>query len=1194
MELNGNYFINPAHLEIAKARYFLKDENGKLLENDIDEVFVRETNYIYQNDTDENKQEALKYRREKKIIPAGRMLAQAGTGVKNLCNCFLIGFDDDTREAISELKRKHFHIQANGGGVGMNFSTLRPRGSVCKTNQSRSSGAVGYIGDISYQSSNVQQGGNRSGANLGLLEDWHPDLLEFITKKSSSNWENIKKFASIVDDEAFQFFQWNNPYQWQMFNVSVLLTDAFMQRVINKDNSPWVLRWKDKEWHLWDYNNNGRILTVTAPNEDMAFYKASSIIPYFNSQNMKLVKGPYDMSASEWFDMICKNAHEDGCPGIMFIDTARKFHNGEYFNTICGANPCVTGDTWILTSDGPQQVKNLIGKQFSAVVDGKEYKCPNGFFETGIKDVVKIETSEGFNISVTKCHKILTQLGKDRVWKTASEICKGDLLVLNNHRGIQIKWATPKDNDFEKGYLLGHIIGDGFISHNRKTDTLCGTCEVWNEKDYDGAEIKNIILQCVQKLGIKHRSDFRFWHYLKPGDSYVMKLTYLYDLLKEFDIKQDKIVTNKIEEASYSFYQGFIRAFFDADGSVQGNHNKGISIRLNQSNKNRLLAVQRMLARIGIISAVYKRRDAGLRLLPDGHRGKKEYYVKDNYELIISNDNMKLFNDLIGFTHRPKQERLNKLLAGYSRKQNKEAFVASVSAIIPDAIQMVYDATVEDIHAFDANGLYVHNCAEILLPKNSVCCLSSICLPSFFNKNGEFDWDDFKRAVRAAVRGLDNVISLTKIGEKDIDANIINERRIGLGTTGIAELLILEKKKYSSEIGREYVAKILEVFRDTAYEASIELAKERGAFPAFNFDGFSLSEFFKTLPEQIKNNIKAFGIRNVNILCQAPAGTTGTMLGLSQGCEPYFLMCFVRNSRVGSFMDGSPAFGKWLKKNKIDFKEYNYSLKELRKSFKVPEYFEESHDISGSDHIKMQAVFAKYIDQGVSKTANMPADATVEDVKNTYIEAYKMGIKSTTIYRYGSKQQILESGEKAIEKRPEHILMASSPKRPEELPCDIHTTVVRGEKWTVLVGLLNNKPYEVFAAPQESFEISAKYKKGKIIKNGGGAYHLDMEDFKIKNISNHLKNDEHRVITRLISTCLRHGVPMSFITDQLAKADGTVVDFSKAILRVLNKYGNEESIPAKGKTACSNCGGTNIIFMNGCSECLTCNHSKCA
>jgi ribonucleoside-diphosphate reductase alpha chain len=751
-------------------------------------------------------------------------------------NCFVFAFGDkvnkdpDTREAISELKRKHFNIQAQGGGTGINFSSLRPAGSICKTNQSKSSGAVGFITDVSYQSSNIQQGGNRSGANLGVLDDWHPDLYDFITHKTKNNWENIRKFATVYDEDGFSYFQWRTPHQWQMFNVSVMLSDEFIGKVIKNDNDPWKLQWKGTEWYLWKFKNTqgprtgrkyDREIIVTAPNEELAFYKAKSKIPFFNNNGLELVNGPYHMSAPEWFDLICKSAHEDGCPGILFSDMAREYHNGEYFNPISAANPC----------------------------------------------------------------------------------------------------------------------------------------------------------------------------------------------------------------------------------------------------------------------------------------------------------------------------------------------------------------------------------AEELLPANSVCCLASLILPSFF-VNGKFLWDEFSKAIYQAVRGLDNVISISKTGEKEIDENALLERRIGLGTTGIGELLIMAGLKYSSQKARDFTAKILEFFRDKAYESSIELAKEKGPFPAYEYKGFSQSKFFKTLPNKIKNLIKRHGIRNVTVLCQPPTGTVGTMVGYSTGCEPYFAMCYIRNSRVGTFKDGSPSFINWLDKNNIDYSEYNYNISKLKESIDVPDYFEEAHAISWEDHLKMQAVFSKYIDASISKTINMPNDATVDDVKNVYITAYKMGIKSTTVYRDGSKQQVLELASKGSDKRPNDIVRAHAPKRPLELPCDIHHTSVRGDKWTVLVGLLDGRPYEVFCAPQDNFEIAPKYKNGIMVKNGGGSYYLDTGDFKLKNISSYLNTDEHKVITRLLSTCLRHGVPMPFISDQLAKADGTIVDFSKAILRVLKKYGDIPSHCKKNKI-CETCGSTNIVVKSGCPECLDCGTSKC-
>jgi ribonucleoside-diphosphate reductase alpha chain len=828
--LNDTYFLNPAHVDLYRERYALKGADGLAIESDIYETFTRVVNYIYKNDK-EHAAKALRKRIEKKLIDAGRPLAQAGTDTKNLFNCFVLGFADDTREAISELKRQHFNIQAQGGGTGMNFSTLRPRGSVCKKNQSRSSGAVGFITDISYQSSNIQQGGNRSGANMGTMEDWHPDLLDFVTRKSRSNWENVRKFAAITNEDDFSYFQWDNHYQWQQFNVSVMLSDKFIEAVMEDSKDPWQLQWRGTRWYLWRFENtvgpksgkeHHREIVVTAPDETTARYKASSQVPFFNNKNMKLVEGPYDLTAKQWYRLICQNAWEDGCPGVIFIDLARRFHNGEYFNPLSSTNPC----------------------------------------------------------------------------------------------------------------------------------------------------------------------------------------------------------------------------------------------------------------------------------------------------------------------------------------------------------------------------------AEQFLPVNSVCCLASVVLPSFW-KDGKFDWVDFKDTIHEAVRGLDNMTELNETGEVGIDANTRRERRIGLGTIGMAELLILAGKKYSSHEGREFARQVLKFLRDESYKASIELAIERNPFPGFDFEGFSKSYFFKSLPADIQGQIKQHGIRNVTVLTQAPTGTTGTITGYSQGCEPYYYMYLVRNSRVGTFADGSPAFRKWLADNNINYADFDYNVSNLRAATKLPDYFEEAHEISWEDHLKMQAVFASFVDSSVSKTINLPADATVEDVERAYLLAYQLGIKSTTIYRDGSKQQILESAsKKAGASRPPTITPNHAPRRPEALECDIHHTSVKGEKWTVLVGLLNDKPYEVFCAPQEAFEIGAKYKKGTIRKNGGGKYNLELEDLTLKNISKLLQTDEHRALTRMLSISLRHGVPVSFIRSQLEKSEGTVVDFSKAVSRVLGKY--KDDFSSTMKRTCTNCGSSNILAKAGCDECLDCNFQKCS
>jgi ribonucleotide reductase alpha subunit len=1272
MGLNNKYFLNPAHLDLARSRFFLKDENGIPIENDIEESFERVVGYIYKDDKD-HAEEALRFRKEKKIIDGGRPLAQAGTKTKNLFSCFVLGFEDDTREAISELKRAHFNIQASGGGVGTNFSTLRPKGSICKSTQSRSSGSTGFITDLSHQSHNIQQSGSRSGANMGVLEDWHPDLYEFITKKSNSNWENVRKFTTVFDEDEFAYFQWNNPHIWQMFNVSVFISDDFMLRVINNDKNPWVLKWKDVPWHLWEFKNTvgpssgkkyEKTIIVTAPSEDMARHKASTEIPFGNKQFLELIRGPYDLTAKEWYHLICKNSWEDGCPGVIFIDTVRKYHNGEYFNPISATNPCFSGDTMVAVADGRGAV--AIKQLAEEGVDVPVYSL-NRHGKVEIKwgryprltrrnaELVRVTLDDGTFLDVTPDHGFML---RDGTKKEASDLVKGDSLprLLKNPEKI----SENNDKKYLRMYcdtldcrsdkIFEHRLISKFYNEDKwnklydssKSNGWSKGGVVVHHKDYNPLNNK------PENLEIMTFSEHSKFHG-KVDNRGSKNSMYGKKHSEETKRKIGDKTKERCEDPEYK--ERLVQSLKDAVTDERREKNRKSQQKRNIENWKKIeketdyntvwidqhLHVEKnckqckceIVVPWGKRATVFCSKEClsewGKKFSKDmlckarevlQDKQKKTFHnqidIYNNLKIDLGRDPFKkewedkCRENKVSFRLRPK---INGNYIFSSYKQLKETAKQYNHKVVKveklDKKEDVYNITVDDNHTvgivtdFDVgscrcSGVYVFQCAEEPLPVGGVCALTSIILPTYYDsENDEFDWDEFGRAIYQAVRGLDNIITINETGEKFIDDNSLNERRVGLGTTGIAELLILKKLKYSSVAGRKFTEEILEFLRDRAYEASIELAKERGTFPAYSYNGVSKSEFFKTLPENIRNKIKRYGLRNVTVLTQAPNGSIGTMVGFSTGCEPYFAMNYLRNTKVGSFSDGSPAFRDWLKENNINYEDHGYNLQKLKETIKVPEYFEEAHNISWKDHLKMQAIFSKYIDASISKTINMPNSATIEDIENAYIEAYKMGIKCTTIYRDGSKKQILEHiKSKSAKQRPQSVTRAHSPKRPEELECDISHTSVKGEKWTVLVGLLEGVPYELFCAPQESFEISDKYKKGKLVKNGKGSYCLDLEDFKLKNISSYLDTDEHRIITRLISTCLRHGVPMKYISEQLTKVNGTVVDFSKAILRVLKKY-DDKDLHSSKDMVCFNCGGTNMVLNSGCPECLDCGASKC-
>ena len=369
---------------------------------------------------------------------------------------------------------------------------------------------------------------------------------------------------------------------------------------------------------------------------------------------------------------------------------------------------------------------------------------------------------------------------------------------------------------------------------------------------------------------------------------------------------ETKAVTAEIEQASYEFYCGFLRGLFDADGSIQGSQEKGVSVRLAQSNITTLEAVQRMLARMGIISTLYlHRRDEQMKAMPEGKGGLNEYLLKAQHELIIANDNLIRYADLIGFSDSEKQTKLTALIANYRRMPNRERFVVEVESIIEGGTEAVFDVQVPGINAFDANGLYVHNCGEQPLPSYGCCDLGSINLSSFvlnpFTQEAEFDYLKFEKVTALATRMLDNVLDVTVWPLPEQQAEAQAKRRIGIGFTGLGDTLIMLCLKYNSDAGREMAEKIAEAMRDAAYHASVDLAKEKGAFPLLDVEKYlSAPSFASRLPEIIKLRIKQRGIRNSHLLSIAPTGTISLAFAdnASNGIEPPFSWFYNRNKRM--------------------------------------------------------------------------------------------------------------------------------------------------------------------------------------------------------------------------------------------------------------------------------------------------------
>jgi ribonucleoside-diphosphate reductase alpha chain len=341
--------------------------------------------------------------------------------------------------------------------------------------------------------------------------------------------------------------------------------------------------------------------------------------------------------------------------------------------------------------------------------------------------------------------------------------------------------------------------------------------------------------------------------------------------------------------------------------------------------------------------------------------------------------------------------RLEAALAGYIRKLNAGRFLATFESLEPNGVEEVFDVMVADVHAFDANGLYVHNCGEQPLPAYGCCDLGSINVAAFvktpFEETAAFDFEAFGRVIEVSVRMLDDVLDVTPWPLEAQRAEAMAKRRIGLGFTGLGDALVMLRLRYDAEAARTMATKISEFMRDRAYAASVELAKERGAFPMFNRDLYlSGGNFASRLPQSLKDAIRKHGIRNSHLLSIAPTGTISLAFAdnASNGIEPPFSWTYTRKKRMA---DGTHK----------EFRVEDHAWRVYRHLFgedaKLPDYFVTALEISADAHQAMVAAVAPYIDTSISKTVNVPEDYPYAEFEGLYMKAWKAGLKGLATYR---------------------------------------------------------------------------------------------------------------------------------------------------------------------------------------------------
>lgn len=468
------------------------------------------------------------------------------------------------------------------------------------------------------------------------------------------------------------------------------------------------------------------------------------------------------------YDHLVKRIELNGEPGIFWLDIAQNYGrladpaDSKEYRTV-GVNPCLAGDTWIMTVNGPRQIKELCDDYSWSIVDGNAYWTTPAW-SSGIKEIFKLTTSEGYEIVLTENHKVRRSDGS---MIEAYDLIPGDEISIGNQRGIY-RWDGA--GSWDEGYLCGLYRGDGGIED--KTPVA----KVW-DKDDGSDGIASEALRAAIESG-NQRTDWSGWR--DHGRGYrVMSLDRA--MIRKFGLyNREKSLGPEIEKTSADFHRGFLRGFFDTDSHVQHDSEHSTSIQLSQSDREALIVVQRMLLRMGVKSAIYRGRPEQDRLLPDGKGGLKSYHCKAQWRLYVTSDSIPIFNKTIGYSHSVKAEKLEKSLIDRKREFYTTSFTAKVQSLEYAGEQEVYDQTVSRIHIMEANGIIVANCGEQPLEDMELCTL----VESFPSNCS--DIRDYLRTLKFAYL-YGKTVTLLMTRWPETNAVMCRNRRIGTSMTGIAQ-----------------------------------------------------------------------------------------------------------------------------------------------------------------------------------------------------------------------------------------------------------------------------------------------------------------------------------------------------------------------------------------------------------------------
>src|SRR3989344_352341 len=1005
--------------KVFKDRYALKNKAGDPIEKDPKQMWARVARGIAKEEKPSNRKhwedEFNRVMQDFRYVPGGRVLAGAGTGYDvTYYNCYVIPNPPDSRNGILENLGHMVEIMAHGGGVGVNLSSLRPRGARVSKVNGYSSGQVNWAELYSVATHDIIQQGGCFAPNTRIMT--HRGLIpmeEIVQSKENyfaATHRGYKKVETKFNNGTKDIYEIKTETG---FKVEVTAEHKF---VTFNDNGEFYLK------PLKEFTKGEKIvlllgdwlkdlppvsLNTNLPQPSKYSYGRKEVnLPEELTQDLAYILGGYDADGSKIQDQ-----HSPNGKGICFAMAENK---PEDLTTLVSAIKRVFGvEPKLHKGDGAVinihlfsrkvnefLVLNNLLKQSSinVIVPEQIYRSPKNVVEAYIAGVF---TGDGTN-----------QGGKGglRIATVSHQFAETiQLLLLNLKIAARINTRVRRHKKWRTIYTVT-VNGATFMRRFVK-----------------------LLAPYTQKV-LDKRISIRDGAYSWPMNL-VNRFTYVNNLQRTMARRNPKTSQKSIQFLQTQL--ATIKTTDTPDLEYLSNCIPDTITSIIPKGKTNVYDLEvadiHRLSGNGIYTS-NSRRGALMIMLWDWHPDVQEFInvkrdltrirganlsvcVSDKFMEAVKNDDD--WDFIYPDINDPKYD---KEWDGYMQdwldmggKVNVHSTVrardlwdqiceAAWNSAEPGVVFMERCNKRHNNYYFNRINC-VNPCGEEPLPPWGVCNLGSLNLTMFVDDKGNFDYDLLADHVKVAVRFQDNVIDGdVYIFEGIRKTQLEGERRIGIGTMGLADALIMMKIRYGSEKGLEVIEKIYKLIRDVAYEESAELAKEKGAFPKFQRNKYLNAYFIKQLPERIRKKISKYGVRNSVILMQAPTGSTSLMAGVSSGIEPVFEFSFTRRDRLGEHKIFHPLYDAWRKDHPNDER---------------PDYFVSAADLTPQNHLRVQAAIQKYVDASISKTVNAPADFTVEDVKNLYTMAYDLGCKGVTFMREGSRPGVLERETDKKEDKPE-------------------------------------------------------------------------------------------------------------------------------------------------------------------------------